>query len=278
MDDSVLAIYGTLLVSALVMSLHCIGMCGPIVVAFDQVFERVELTVAGRSPRGRGVFWAFFCYHVGRIWTYAMLGLLAGWLGAAVRHGSAWMGLQRGAGVVISVAVIISGVLLLGVIPGVKLDALLNGCSYQKLAAARWFAALTQSRSTIARLLLGIIMGFLPCGLVYAMLAVAAALPTPWHAALGMIIFGVGTLPSLTAVLLGVQFLPRRLRAHSIRIAAVLIVLVGVWMLARSFIDHEHGHDHHHSHMSHTIHAVTEHLPLTQGDRTADRWAKASAW
>jgi len=85
-DSSVAMILGSLFLAGLAGSLHCMGMCGPIVVGFSNAFERVRLTATGRtidSPPIRR-FWPTLdmtFYHVGRIWTYSMLGLAAGWLG-----------------------------------------------------------------------------------------------------------------------------------------------------------------------------------------------------
>lgn len=243
--------YVGLLVMALAGSLHCVGMCGPILVGFSQAFERAKLTVAGKpvARRWRTAAWEMTCYHAGRIWTYALLGLLAGWLGEGIRHGSDLMGWHRAAGVTISGAIILSGVMLLGVVPGVKLDALLSGCAFGKWGAARWFQMLLASRGMAPRLLLGAIMGFLPCGFVYGMLVVVATLPTPWHAALGMVVFGIGTLPALTAVLVTTRLVPVRLRANGTRLVAVILVLLGAWMMTRSLWVHDHG-----EHMDHDAH------------------------
>lgn len=215
-DSSLIAVYVGLLVTGLVMSLHCIGMCGPILLGFSQVFVRIN----GKGSRA----WDFLWYHVGRIWTYAMLGFVAGWLGHAVRAG--W---GRAAGVVIGAIVVLGGVSLLGLIPGVNLD----GCTLKRWQSSRWFTALTSGRGVTPRLLLGVVMGFLPCGLVYAVLAVTAALPTPWHAAGGMVVFGLGTVPSLSAVLLCSSAIPVRLRAGGMRLAAVMVIVAGAWMAAR---------------------------------------------
>jgi len=72
---------------------------------------------------------------------------------------------------------------------------------------------------------------------------VTAALATPWHAALGMIVFGLGTLPSMTAVLMVSHLLPAKWRGHGTKPAAIIVLLTGVWMVARAALPHEH-HDH----------------------------------
>jgi sulfite exporter TauE/SafE len=200
-------------------------MCGPILIAFSRALGGAH----GRSA-GQG----FFYYHAGRLWTYGMLGLLAGWAGSGLRQGSAEFGWQRPLAIFASVLVIASALAALGLIPGLRLDlSAKGGC----LAGARrwpWLATLFNEPRASARLLLGAVMGLLPCGLIYAVLVLAATLPSPLHAALGMVCFGVGTLPALSALVLGGQLLPLRLRAGGSGLAAKLLLAVGLFMLARS--------------------------------------------
>jgi sulfite exporter TauE/SafE len=238
--------YLSLLLAGLAGSLHCIGMCGPIVVGFSQAAGAGGLT-------RRAMLQDFLGYHAGRIWTYAILGFLAGLAGMQLRAGSTWAGVQQGVSIGIGTAVIVAGIVLTGVIPGLGTRRL--ECGVKKLAGARWLGALIRQPGLAPRLLLGAIMGFLPCGLIYAMLVIVAAMPTPAHSAAGMAVFGLGTVPSLTAALgagrlvqLGGRNLPwlTRLRAHGARLAAVVIILTGAWMIARAAMPHEHCacHDH----------------------------------
>ncbi len=231
------ALFGSLFVTGLAGSLHCVGMCGPILVAFSQA-----LGSANPSPRR---FWQpdFFYYHAGRLWTYGLLGFLAGWAGLELRQGSAWLGAQRSFSVLFSVLVILSGVVALGLVPRLRLDAVVTGCA---VAASRrpWLAALLREPRRVARLLLGAVMGFLPCGLVYSLLLVVSTLPSPLHSALGMVCFGAGTLPALTAVVLGSRAAPRWLRAQGTRIAAALLIAMGLFMLARALLVSPGGHAH----------------------------------
>lgn len=224
----------SMFVAGLAGSLHCVGMCGPILVGFSQVFGAAELTVEGRPRSTRpSLALDFAAYHVGRIWTYAMLGLLAGTLGAEARDAASYLGWQRTVGIAVGVVIVLTGVVMLAP-PGLLSSRLWSKCASQSFAGRRWFDALVQSRGVTARLLLGVIMGLLPCGLVYAMLVLAAAMHDPLLGALGMIAFGIATVPSLTAVLLTVRFLPARLRVHGTRLAAVLIIATGAWMTTRA--------------------------------------------
>ena len=78
-----------------------------------------------------------------------------------------------------------------------------------------WLVALVRARQPLGRFLLGAVMGLLPCGLVYAVLLLVMTLPSPLHSALGMLCFGAGTIPALTALMLGGGALPGWLRKRS---------------------------------------------------------------
>ena len=254
--ETTIATYAALLLAGLTGSLHCIGMCGPILLGFSQALRGQSMRSAdGAAVNEPGVAGSedgaailappsaqrslvndFLWYHVGRIWTYGLLGAVAGFVGAGMREGSAWLGWQQSAGIVLGVITVLTGVVLLGVVPGVNLDRIASGCAFRRFKGAGWFQSLLRSRGAAPRLLLGAIMGLLPCGLVYAMLIVVAALPTPWHSALGMLVFGVGTVPALSAVLAASRMLPVKWRAHGTRLAALLVVVAGVWMTARSWM------------------------------------------
>lgn len=240
-----MATYGSLLLAGLAGSLHCVGMCGPILLGFDRAFERVRLSVEG-SPLGRSsvVLLEFGWYHLGRLWTYGLLGLAAGFAGEALRASGAWLGWQRPVAIGLAAAVILCGLLLCGVVPGVRLERVLGaegGC--RRWAGWRWFDVLVQGRGPGPRLLLGAVMGLLPCGLVYAMLVAVAALPHPVYAAAGMITFGIGTLPSLSAVLLASRSLPAWIRSHGTTLAGLALIAAGVWMMGRTLaVSSQSGH------------------------------------
>jgi sulfite exporter TauE/SafE len=240
-DASLVTLYGSLLLAGLAGSLHCVGMCGPILLAFSQVFRPPGEQGGGSLALQRD----FLFYHAGRIWTYGMLGFLAGLLGKSLRQGAALVGWQKPVSILIGVSVVVVGVLLLGVVRGTRTEAVLNGCGIKRLRESRWFKSLLHGRGLAARLLLGAVMGLLPCGLVYAMLVMVAALPTPLHSMLGMVVFGIGTLPSLTAVLLASGMVSRWLRNYGTRLVAVALIVTGCLMVARTVMISPGAHAHH---------------------------------
>jgi sulfite exporter TauE/SafE len=81
--------------------------------------------------------------------------------------------------------------------------------------------------------LAGLVNGLLPCGLVYAYLALAASSAEPWQGALTMAAFGLGTIPILALVGTGGHFLSRTARWRLLRLAAWCVVLTGVLSILR---------------------------------------------
>ena len=219
-------LYGSLFLAGLAGSVHCLAMCGPLLIAFSKALGGGE----GNTLLGRGGLW----YHAGRIWTYGLLGFAAGWAGSRFRLTSALLGWQQPFAVGMSVLVVMIGLAAFGWIPGVRLGTSLPNACVETAGRRPWLAALLAQRHWSSRLLLGAIMGLLPCGLVYAMLLLVATMPTPAHAALGMLSFGAGTLPALSILMLGRGAVPGWLRGRSPRFTAGLLVVVGLWMLVRS--------------------------------------------
>jgi uncharacterized protein len=188
---------------------HCAGMCGGFATA---------------CARPRGGLWA---WHGGRLSTYAVLGALAGTLGAAL-PGPAWLPAVVSSALLVWFAGALAGVLPQ---PALPLPGL-----------RRAGQALVRRPGTGARFLFGVVTGLLPCGMVYAALGLAVAAANPLTSAAAMVAFGAATVPGLTVLSLGVQ----RLVLRSIwgrRAMAGLILAVGLWSVgARTTGTHAHAH------------------------------------
>lgn len=210
-----MAILITALLLGLAGSLHCVGMCGPLLLA-------LPLDAAGK----RQVLRQMLVYHSGRILTYAVLGMLFGLLG----KGLAVAGMQK----VLSIG---AGVFMLGM-------AFMAWRFERLITALPGFGAFTQEvKSRIGKLMrqnpngstfsIGLLNGLLPCGMVYAALAGAIATTGVPEGGLFMVAFGLGTLPLLLVVsVLGRSF-SVSIR-QKIKIAQpILLGLVGLLLLQR---------------------------------------------
>ena len=174
----------TLILAALMIglagSLHCIGMCGPLVMIIHS------------GGQGKTFSWWLnqIIYHSGRMLVYASFGVIIGFVG----KGFVAYGFQQWLAV-------ISGILLLLMlfVPYISSKIKAGGnVVFQKVRGK--FSSLIQNKKPQTQFLLGIINGLLPCGLVYAAMAAALATSSPAKSALFMVVFGLATSPALFAV------------------------------------------------------------------------------
>lgn len=178
-----------LLVAALLMgffgSPHCLGMCGGLVAAFGLSMKEVSPT------KRRGLI---ATYHVGRLLSYASLGLLAGVIGTTVLE-PMMMGnnIPR---ILLGLVLVFVGMVMLGAPFLNKLERL----------GMRFWQVLTPLRKKVfplttfpRALTAGLLWGFLPCGLVYGALLIAVVGHDPLTGAVLMFTFGLGTVPMLVA-------------------------------------------------------------------------------
>jgi sulfite exporter TauE/SafE len=190
----------------LVSGLHCVQMCGPI-----------ALVVGSGRP--------LVLYNAGRILTYGFLGAVAGSAGRAL------MLLGSAATVVSGAAMIIAGVLMLGLVPTKGLITIRPHGRFSRLTGG----LLRAGRN---KFLLGLALGFLPCGLVYAALLKAMDSAGVVSGALTMLAFGIGTSAALFAVGYGTGFCGRWMA----RLAPVSVMVAGAVLVWRGFTGpHCHG-------------------------------------
>lgn len=202
---------------------HCIGMCGPLISTFSLAQGKTDSRIRSLLP-------ALLIYHLGRINSYAIIGLVFGLLATAVRHAGpsttirAWLFLISG------LMMFLMGLGLRGWLPTTRL---VESSRLGRFTAER-FMSLVGTRSMTGRYLLGVANGFLPCGPVYAIAAAALASPTPLHGAGTMAVFGLGTVPVLVAVGLGAGRLAPSLQRRFNLVAAILVIIVGLEFLFRA--------------------------------------------
>jgi sulfite exporter TauE/SafE len=222
---------GLLLAGATGSLLHCGPMCGGFVMA--QVGRRMALAPPGPlCERARLAQSALPLYHLGRITTYALLGLITGGIGAAFAETPLF---RWAVAALLLAAAMMLGMLALRTVGGPLFAS--NG------RAASGAVPFTQRligplRRFFDRPLgwrgygLGMILGFLPCGLVYAALTVAAATGKPLAGALALACFGLGTVPTLVALGLLGHLAGRRWQAFGQKAAPVLLGLNAVLLSA----------------------------------------------
>ncbi len=209
----------TLLISSLVGSLHCVGMCGAFVVFAVGTSEQ-------QSWRSRTILNA--AYNSGRLVTYTILGAIAGTLGHVLDLGGAYIGIQRAAAISAGLVMIVFGIVTLLKIKGVNLPKAPLPRSLVKTVTLG--QGLAMAMSPVPRALtIGLLTTLLPCGFLYAFALVAAGTGNPVYGAITMAVFWLGTVPAMAAVGAGIQSLTGVLGKHLPTATAILIVLVGLY-------------------------------------------------
>jgi hypothetical protein len=206
------------LAASLVGSLHCAGMCGPIVAFYS----------GGDVTEGRARWLGHLAYHGGRGFGYVTLGAAAGALGAAVDLAGAAAGVGRVAVVLAGSVMIAWGIALLFEAGGLRIPKLGMPEQLQERIVAM-LRRLRDKPPVVRALLIGLATALMPCGWLYAFAVTAAGTGAIYSGALVMGAFWLGTIPILLGIGVGIQAVTRRLRHHVPVMAAVVLIAVGVY-------------------------------------------------
>jgi sulfite exporter TauE/SafE len=182
--------FGIAFALGLLGSLHCVAMCGPLLLALPIAGDGAGRFIAGR------VF-----YQLGRVLTYVLLGVFAGLAGKSFFLA----GCQRGLSIALGMAVLLGFFISKKVAVSAPVVRLV-------MALKNLMAVQLQRRDFRSLALLGMLNGLLPCGLVYAALANAATAKNLSVAVAQMAVFGLGTLPMMLAIGLSGRMFPPALR------------------------------------------------------------------
>lgn len=217
---------GSLFVGALVTGLlgsgHCVGMCGALVGAFSL-----------SGPKRAGPLFHVL-YNAGRVTTYGLLGYVVGWLGLAVAYTGGFRGAGWYAMMGADVFVIAVGLGTAGAFSRLNVMRLEFPGPVRTLSAA--VRLLRRLPGSLAALPLGLAMGLIPCGFLYAVLLNAALTAEPLSGALVMVGFGLGTAPSLLLFGTASHLLGARARGWMLRSAGVVVALMGAHNLWRHLV------------------------------------------
>lgn len=220
-----------ILTASLVGSVHCAGMCGPLV-AF--------VVGGGDAPAGRrGALRLQAAYHLARGAGYATLGLVLGLVGHLVDIAGVLAGLAPLAATLAGVTLLLTGLALLARhlgahVPKAHLPAPLQA------AVRRMQARALRLPPTARALAVGASTTLLPCGWLYAFAVTAAGTGAPLAGAAVMGAFWLGTVPILGLVGVGVQGIKGALGPTLQVAASVALLLLGAWTLVgRARLDAE---------------------------------------
>lgn len=203
-------------------SLHCIGMCGGISSALTTAVMPV------RHHPGRQIGYPL-TYNLGRIASYCLAGAIAGAVGSQFRdllggHGPSVLRIFA------AIMMILLGLYLSGWWKVLNQLERVGARVWKRLAPfTRRFIPVTNPFRALA---LGMLWGWLPCGLVYSALAWSVGASSATGGALLMLCFGLGTLPAMLGVGVFAHALNDLARSGSTRtFAALLLIAFGIWTL-----------------------------------------------
>lgn len=196
-------------------SLHCAGMCSPLLMAV--------------TSKSASAVWARIIYNGGRILTYGLLGGIVSSAGAVLSLSSFQSSLSIIAGILIIVAAI-AGVSRFQ-IPGLTKTVR----TFTNFIRER-FTFLMATKHPMATFLMGTLNGLLPCGMTLLALSSCAMLASPMDGLGFMVMFGVGTLPVMLGFASFVLFGINRLHLNLGKVTTVLMIASGVILIGRAFI------------------------------------------
>lgn len=205
----------TAIIFGLISSLHCIGMCGPIA---------MMLPVDHKNPSKKAL--QVLIYHLGRLTSYGILGLAFGLLG----RGFYMAGIQQQLSIVVGI-----GMIVLAVVP----EKILANYNFSKPV----YRLITRIKSSLgaqfkrktsdAFFTIGLFNGLLPCGLVYAALFGAIAMQNVTLGIAYMILYGLGTIPMMSAVVYVSSLLSMPFRNQLQRAVPIVTVVIGMMFVLR---------------------------------------------
>jgi len=223
----------TTLVGAFILGLmgasHCIGMCGGII-------SSLSLATQESSKKWANVS----LYQFGRIASYTIFGIIAGWLGSQSENITPLPILKT-----------LSGALL--ILMGLYISRMWMGLTYlEKVGKLLWDKISPLSKKLLPvensgqALLLGGLWGWLPCGLVYTAVGYAITASDPVLSGLFMLNFGLGTLPATLLAGAASLSLKRWLNKTPVRmVSALVFIVLGVWTIYSLYFTSGMAHHHH---------------------------------
>jgi sulfite exporter TauE/SafE len=220
-----MATLAAVLVASLSGSLHCAGMCGPLV-----AFALGSTETQTHAQR----FVLQWAYHGGRLVSYAALGAVCGLLGAALDMGGALLGLRNVAVVLAGTMMIAVGLIAILRYSGVRLPHVKAPGMLQRVVVLGQRAAIGLKPFPRA-LTIGLLSALLPCGWLYAFAIIATGAGGALWGAAVMAAFWLGTVPVLASLGIGVQAFSGTLGRRIPLITAVAIVVLGLFTVAGRF-------------------------------------------
>ena len=194
-------------------SLHCVGMCGPI-----------ALSLPITSKQKWSILIDLLTYNLGRIITYSFIGLIVGLFGRAIF----FSGYQQHLSITLGVIIILSVLFISN--SETKFSKAIGIYKLQNWLT-RKFGMFINKIGKFSLLVIGLLNGFLPCGLVYMAIAGAFTNYEITSAMLYMTVFGLGTLPLMLFVSIGGRSFQNKFKVR--KFIPIVALIMGVLFILR---------------------------------------------
>ena len=208
-------IFASAFLLGIISNLHCLGMCGPISLAIP----------LDRSSKF-SMFIGSLQYNLGRIFTYSILGGIVGFIGLGIHL----------IGILQSISVLAG----IGIILYAWRKQLFRGAFFQKMNGnflQKFISAnmgkIFRTQPKFKRILLGSLNGLLPCGMVYTALITSIVAGSPFYSAVTMVVFGIGTLPTMMIITIFSSEISVSTRGKINRALPYLVTFIGFLIILR---------------------------------------------
>ena len=205
----------TAFIFGLISSFHCIGMCGPIAMMLP----------VDRNNQAKKVT-QIITYHLGRLFAYSTIGFIFGMLG----KGFLLAGMQQKMSIFIGIAMILIILIPEKVVANYNFSKpIFKVISKIKTTLGSQF----KNKSYKSLFTIGLLNGFLPCGMVYVALFGAIAMQSPTFGVLYMVLFGLGTVPMMSSIVYLNSFLTISIRNKIQKAIPYVAVFIGIVFILR---------------------------------------------
>ena len=205
----------TAFIFGLISSFHCIGMCGPIAMMLP----------VDRNNQAKKVT-QIITYHLGRLFAYSTIGFIFGMLG----KGFLFAGMQQKMSIFIGIAMILIILIPEKVVANYNFSKpIFKVISKIKTTLGSQF----KNKSYKSLFTIGLLNGFLPCGMVYVALFGAIAMQSPTLGILYMVLFGLGTVPMMSSIVYLNSFLTISIRNKIQKAIPYVAVFLGIVFILR---------------------------------------------
>jgi sulfite exporter TauE/SafE len=198
-------------------SVHCVGMCGPIVMA---------LPVRTHSWLHKSL--KYLLYHFGRLITYSLLGFVFSFIG----KGFVFAGLQQFVCIVAGILMILSVFIIYRPVHFVWFDEMATGL---RSRIGQYMRHYFQRAKATDFVILGMLNGILPCGMIYAALLSSVATTGNVSGSFFMFFFGLGTVPIMLLIGLMGGVIGFKWRSKLRGLTPLITIAVGILLLLRGF-------------------------------------------